>query len=127
MIAHPAQYPVVNQADAYWCGFKNASHGGFTFPQRCRHPFAVGFQLGVTLTQYVQFTDELFLGLSFVFHLCTLQVKKQGSRYRAQGKTKKENIFSPYALRLMPYALCLTPCALRLVPQASSSGKAIQL
>jgi hypothetical protein len=34
----------------------------------------------------------------------------QGSRYRAQGKTIKENLFSPYALRL-------TPCALNLFCQ----------
>jgi hypothetical protein len=69
--------------------------------------------LGVTLTQYVQFTDELFLGLSFVFHLCTLQIKNQGpkDRLKAQGtghkeKQKRKLILS---LCLAPYALCLKP------------------
>jgi hypothetical protein len=27
----------------------------------------------------------------------------QGSRHRVQGKNKKKNLFSPYALRLTPY------------------------
>jgi hypothetical protein len=39
--------------------------------------------------------------------------KGNGSRYRAQGKTIKENVFSPYAVSL--------------VPQTSAAGKTTKL
>jgi hypothetical protein len=42
------------------------------------------------------------------------RLKAQGTGHKE--KTIKENLSSPYALRLAPYALRLTPYALRLAP-----------